>query len=304
MQRFDLGHLEILETLLEEESVSRAAIRLNISPSALSRTLAKIRDAVGDELLTPAGRDLTITQRGRELRGEIKKLNDQARLLLSPQEQVNPAGIRRVFRIRASDYTTTIIGTPLLKEVGHLAPQAAVGFVAQGKEDIEAFRRGTIDFDIGVTPEPNSEVVQDPLLRDRFVCAYSKHADIAGDRITMSEFISRPHVIVSRKAKTFVIIDELLAAMGKRRRVLGSVSSFQEALVMASQSDAVVQVPSRLVEMLKKPLQLKASPLPLKTPPVDITLNWHMRNKNDQEHRWLRELIFQIVRTFGPSKTS
>ena len=90
----------------------------------------------------------------------------------------------------------------------------------------------------------------------------------------------------------------MLEKLGKRRRVLGTVNSFQEALVMASNSDAIVQVPSRLAEMLKKPLQLELSgpPAALKTPPIEITLTWHSRNKNDYEHQWLRDLIFKIVR--------
>ena len=78
MQRFDSGHLEILKILLEEESVSRAAERLDLSPSAVSRSLAKIRRSLQDEILVPSGRNLILTQRGHDLKDRIKKIVDES----------------------------------------------------------------------------------------------------------------------------------------------------------------------------------------------------------------------------------
>ena len=137
-----MGHLEVLEILLEEESVSRAAERLNLSPSAVSRSLAKIRRSLQDEVLVPSGRNLILTQRGRDLKDRVKKIVDESRLILSPQLDFDPATMKRVFRIRAGDGVTSLMGENLLKAVSQKAPFSALVFLAQGDEDQESLRNG------------------------------------------------------------------------------------------------------------------------------------------------------------------
>jgi DNA-binding transcriptional LysR family regulator len=300
MHAFDLGHLELLDVLLEEESVSRAAARLHVSASALSRTLGKMRAALGDELLAAHGRALALTPRGLALRAEVKQLVGHAREVLGPRRPLIPAEIDRVFRIRASDYGTAVVGLPLLREVRVLAPRATLSFVPQGEEDIAPFRRGDIDFDLGVSGDLHGELVAEPLFRDRFVCAYAKRSKPRG-RLTLDEFCARPHVIASRRAKTFVIIDELLErAAGRRRHVLATAGSFQEALLLAARTDALVAAPLRLVTRLARPLGLRVSPLPLATPDIEVTLTWHARNRDDREHQWLRSQIMRCAAVADP----
>ena len=185
MQRFDFGHLEILEVLLEEQSISKAALRLNISPSALSRTLTKMREAVGDQILAPSGRVLRLTKRGLELRDQIKSLNDQARALLEPRKSFNPSNVIRNFKIRASDSSTLLIGSPLLQEVRKITPGVTLSFVTEGKADIESLRKGAIDFDIGSIAEPHPELVSQSLYSDEFVCIASQKEKLSGKQISM-----------------------------------------------------------------------------------------------------------------------
>jgi len=305
MHRFDLGHLESLEVLLEEESVTRAAARLHVSPSALSRTLGKMRGALGDELLATSGRELALTPRGLELRAEVARLAAHARDVLGPREPLEPAKIDRVFRIRASDYATMVVGLPLLRTVRRLAPRATLSFVPQGEEDIAPLRRGDIDFDIGVPGEPHQgELSSKNLYRDRFVCAYARRVKSC-EKLTLAEFCARPHVIASRRAKTSVIIDELLGKLtGMRRHVLATVSSFQEALMLAARTDALVAAPLRLVALLAQPLGLGFSPLPLATPELNVVLTWHLRNRDDRPHQWLRDRIAEEAHSLSKENHS
>jgi len=291
MHAFDLGHLEILEVLLEEESVSRAAARLHVSASALSRTLGKMRDALGDELLAADGRQLALTPRGLELREQVKRLVAHAREVLGARKPLVPAEITRVFRIRTNDYATVVVGEPLLRELRRLAPRATLSFVPQGDEDIAPLRRGDLDFDLGVVDEPHRELVRADLVRDHFVCAYARRSRRRG-KLTLAEFCARPHIIASRRAKTAVIIDELLErAVGRRRHVIATAGSFQEALMLAARTDALVAAPFRLVQILAGPLGLGSAPLPVAAPAVMLKLTWHVRNHEDLEHRWLRERV-------------
>ena len=291
MQSFDLGHLEVLEILLEEQSVSRAAERLNLTPSAVSRSLAKIRRSLQDKVLVPSGRNLILTQRGHDLKDRIKKIVDESRLILSPQADFDPATMKRVFRIRSGDHVTGIMGENLLKAVSQRAPFSALVFLAEGDEDPESLRNGKIDCDIGVAGNLGPEFISQTLFSYRYVSAFMKKLRPKSGRMSLDAFCSYPHIVVSRRGKTFVLIDEELLKMGRRRTVLGTVATFQQALVIASQVECVVVAPEIFVSRMKGYFKLAASELPVSTPPVNVALTWHPRYQSDPEHRWFRELI-------------
>ncbi len=291
MQRFDLGHLEVLEILLEEESVSRAAERLNLSPSAVSRSLAKIRRSLQDEVLVPSGRSLILTQRGRELKDRIKKIVDESRAILSPQADFDPATMKRVFRIRTGDGVANLMGENLLKVVSQKAPFSTLVFLAQGDEDQESLRNGKIDCDIGVPGDLGPEFISQTLFLFRYVSAFMKKLKPKSGRMSLDAFCSYPHIVVSRRGKTFVLIDEELRKMGRQRSVLGAVATFQEAFVIASHMECIVVAPDVFVFRMKGYFKLASSELPFSTPSVNVALTWHPRYQSDPEHRWFRELI-------------
>jgi DNA-binding transcriptional LysR family regulator len=302
MQRFDLGHLEVLEILLEEESVSRAAERLNLSPSAVSRSLAKIRRSLQDEILVPSGRSLILTQRGRDLKDRIKKIVDESRVILSPQADFDPATMKRVFRIRAADPITAIMGKNLLTAVSQKAPFSALVFLAEGDEDQESLRNDTIDCDIGVAGDLGLEFISQTLFSYRYVSVFMKKLKPKSGPMSLDAFCSYPHVVVSRRGKTFVLIDEELRKMGRQRSVLGTVATFQQAFVIASQVECIVVAPDLFVSRMKGYFKLASSELPISTPPVKVALTWHPRYQSDQEHRWFRELIKTCPVSGGASR--
>ncbi len=291
MQRFDLGHLEVLEILLKEESVSRAAERLNLTPSAISRSLAKIRRSLQDEVLVPSGRNLILTQRGRDLKDRIKKIVDESRAILSPQVDFDAATMKRVFRIRTGGDVGSLMGENLLKAVSQKAPFSALVFLAQGDEDQESLRNGKIDCDIGVPGDLGPEFISQTLFTFRYVSAFMKKLRPKSGRMSLDAFCSYPHIVVSRRGKTFVLVDEELRKMGRRRSVLGTVATFQEAFVVASHMECIVVAPDVFVSRMKGYFRLSSSELPLSTPPVSVALTWHPRYQSDPEHRWFRELI-------------
>ncbi|MGD0229768.1 MAG: LysR family transcriptional regulator [Syntrophorhabdales bacterium] len=302
MQRFDLGHLEVLQILLEEESVSRAAERLHLSPSAVSRSLAKIRLSLQDEVLVPSGRNLILTQRGRDLKDRIKKIVDESRVILSPQADFGPARMKRVFRIRTGGDVTNLMGENLLKAVSQKAPFSALVFLTQGDEDQESLRNGKIDCDIGAPGNLGPEFISQTLFSFRYVSALMRKLKTKSGRMSLDAFCSYPHIVVSRRGKTFVLIDEELRKRGRQRIVLGTVATFQEAFVIASHMECIVVAPDVFVSRMKGNFKLASSELPFSTPPVNVALTWHPRYQSDPEHRWFRELIKTCPDTGGVSR--
>lgn len=119
----DLNLLLTLEALLEEGSVAGAARRLSLSPSAMSRALARLRETTGDPLLVRAGRGLVPTPRARELGERVGRLVQEARSVLRPQQAVDPASLVRTFRLRSSDGFVEAVGPALLARLAAEAPE-------------------------------------------------------------------------------------------------------------------------------------------------------------------------------------
>lgn len=232
-----------------------------------------------------------MTQRGRDLKDRIKKIVDESRLILSPQADFESATMERVFRIRTGDHVTAVMGEKLLKAVSQSAPCSTLVFLAEGDEDLESLRNGKIDCDIGVAGDLGPEFISQTLFCFRYVSAFMKKLRPKSGRMSLDAFCSYPHVVVSRRGKTFVLIDEELLKMGRKRSVLGAVATFQQAFVIASQVECIVVAPDVFVSRMKDCFKLASSELPIATPVVNVALAWHPRYQSDPEHRWFRELI-------------
>src|SRR5471032_3645002 len=166
----DLNLLVTLDVLLAEGSVARAARRLHLSPSAMSRALARLRETTGDPLLVRAGRGLVPTPRALELRERVSQLVQDAEAVLRPVEQLNPKLLVRTFTIRTSDGFVETFGPDLLARVSEEAPGVRLLFVQKPNKDSTPLRDGSVDMETGVVGKSMApEVRAQALFRDRFI---------------------------------------------------------------------------------------------------------------------------------------
>src|SRR5689334_3909133 len=166
----DLNLLVTLDVLLAEGSVARAARRLRLSPSAMSRTLARLRTATGDPLLVRAGRGLVPTPRALELRDRVGRIVDDARAVLRPAEKPDLARLSRTFTLRTSDGFVETFGAAVVARVAAGAPGVRLRFVPKPDKDSTALRDGSVDLETGVVDDATGpELRARVLFRDRFV---------------------------------------------------------------------------------------------------------------------------------------
>src|ERR1700754_1527704 len=166
----DFNLLVALTVLLAEGSVSKAAERLGLSESAMSRTLARLREATGDDLLVRAGRAMVPTPRALALRDPIKALVDEAVAVLQPAgPELDLGALRRTFTVRANDGFTEAFAHLLAARTARAAPGVRLRFAPQPDKDVRPLREGLIDLDVGVLGEAGPEVRVQALYRDRFV---------------------------------------------------------------------------------------------------------------------------------------
>lgn len=292
----DLNLLVTLDMLLAEGSVARAARRLRLSPSAMSRALARLRAATGDPLLVRAGRGLVPTPRALDLRDRVRGLVEDAQSVLRPVEQFDLARLVRTFTLRCSDGFAENFGPALMARLAREAPGVRLRFVSKPERDSGPLRDGTVDLETGVVGEATApEVRAQALFRDRFVGVVRRGHPLARERMTPARYRAGRHILVSRRGLESGPLDEALKAQGLERRIVVIVGGFAAALALARGSDLIASVPERHTGNLRTGLH--SFSLPVVLPKVTVSLLWHPRLASDPAHRWLRNCVREICTT-------
>jgi DNA-binding transcriptional LysR family regulator len=290
MSRPDLNLLITLDVLLSEGSVARAAKRLQLSPSAMSRALARLRETTGDPLLVRAGRGLVPTPRALELREQVSQLVQEAESVLRPIEKLNLKHLARTFTLRTSEGFVENFGPNLIARVGDEAPGVRLHFLSKQSKDSASLRDGTVDLETGVVGKTTGpEVRTQALFRDRFIGVVRMGHTLSQGEITPSRFATGRHIYVSREGRDKGLIDEALIPFGLKREIAVIVSGFSAALAIARDSDLIASVPERHTGNLRTGMQ--SFLLPFSTPEVTVSLLWHPRLDADLAHRWLRGCV-------------
>lgn len=161
-----------------------------------------------------------------------------------------------------------------------------MSFLPEALEDLDAFRKGLVDLDVGTPGPKNPELHSELVTTDTYVVA-AHPSLLRGDRWTLEDFCRHPHVAVSRKGKRWGIVDDELERRGMQRRVWATVSTFGEALDLVARWPALTLVPSRRLSGRPRP-EWSVAPLPFETPPLTVALTWHGLRGEDRELAWFR----------------
>ena len=293
MPKPDLNLLVALDVLLAEGSVARAARRLRLSSSAMSRALARLRRTTGDPLLVRAGRGLVPSPRAIELRDRVGQLVQDSEAALRPVEKLDLTKLVRTFTLRTSDGFVENFGPRLIARLAREAPGVRLRFVPKPDKDSASLRDGSIDLETGVVGKATGpEVRTQALFRDRFIGAVRKGHPLSKGKVTASRYARGRHVLTSRRGLDRGPIDDALKRLGCERNIATIVGGFASALALARGSDLIASVPERHTENLRAGMH--SFPLPVSTPDVTISMLWHPRLEADPAHRWLRACVRDI----------
>ena len=286
----DLNLLLALDALLIEGSVAKAARRLRLSPSAMSRTLARLRQTTGDPLLVRAGRGLAPTPRALEYRDRVRWILDEAVVVLGPQEGLDLKQLNRGFCLRTSDGFVETFGPRLLARTAKEAPGVRLFFVQKLDKDSTPLRDGRVDLETGVIEATTGpEVRSQTLFHDRLIGVVRQGHSLAHGPVTASRYLAATHVAVSRSGFEEDAVDAPFLPPGAKRTAATIVSGFSAALALAGESDLVATVPEKHTLSLRK--GLFSFPLPLRSPALTVSMLWHPRMGADPAHRWLRACV-------------
>ncbi len=301
LERLDLNLLLALHWLLEERGVTRAARRLGLSPSATSHALGRLRELLGDPLLTPVARVMVPSARALELRPVLAEAIERLRQVMAPRAGFAASRATGRFRVACTDHVGIALAHAWEQRVRPLAPGLDLTVAPLEVETVTALTLGTVD--LAILPDHVAKTlagtvdaarfVRRPLFEETFVSVVRAGHRWAGRRPTARAFARLDHVLVSPQGSGPGAVDELLAVHGLERRVAYRVPSFGMALPIVAATDCVTTVPARLVEHSFLPLAALRTPLVM--PGLVLSAFWHPTRTQDPLHRWVRELVREAM---------
>ena len=286
----DLNLLTALEALLTEASVTRAARKLGLSVSAMSRTLARLRTSTGDRLLVRAGRRLVLTPHAAALRDRVHSATSEVQTVLGPaRTQLDVASLNTTFTIRGGESFVEMLSSALVAAITKAAPHVRLRFVPTYDTDPHRLREGQIDLWIG------RRVISGPEMRTQFLFR---------DKYVAVARIGHPLFTRGAKRLRYVVSAHPLERDNLNLDIRVWVPGFPDAIRVAANSDLVALVPqSSLGSALVKdsaPRGVRTFDLPTRIPDFPISAMWHPRLDADAAQRWFRQQVIAICRRAYP----
>lgn len=297
--QLDLNLLRVLDALLQERSVSRAARRLGVGQPAASHALARLREVFGDALLVRSGREMMPTPRAEALREPLARvLGDVARLLRD----------EAAFDARTSERSFTLICPDLLapalpglvERLHRRAPQTALEVLAGGPDEGAHLETGKADLALGPTKREGPGLVTRGLGSVAFgIVARAAHPALSHaskhPKLSKRAWAAYPHIVVQTGNQSPSLVGLALERAGLDRRVAVRVPSFLAALFVCAQTDFFFAAPRELALPLLERLELRCVRPPIDIAEIPVAAHWHERFQDDPAHRFFRDLVIEVL---------
>ena len=294
---FDLNLLVALDALLRERNVTRAGNRLNLSQSAMSGALARLRHHFRDELLVPVGRQMVLTPLAERLVEPVHDILLQVRGTLGSRPGFDAATATRRLSLAISDYVSDILMAEVLRTARCQAPHITFELRTLGRRATEDLESGELDFLVAPEEYVSRTHPTEVLFEDTFTCVVWAGNAAVGTRMSIEQYLDLGHVVVNVAGNEPPLnYDEhFLRRSNLRRRVEISVPMFSMAPQFVVGTDRVATITTRLAAKYAKVLPLRLLPLPIPMPPMVEVLQWHKVRQDDPVFQWFRGLIQTVV---------
>ena|SRR5437868_2106775 len=295
MNHLDLNLIRVFVAIYETRSVTQAAERLDVTQPTISYGLAKMRQVYADRLFSRSGAGLVPTGLAEQLFERFRDALSTIESTLAQQSLFDPALSTRRFRLAMSDIGVLYFVPPLLRRFQESAPRIEID-ISQISDDVgEDLAAGRVDLAIGHIPALAPSTRSALLFREHYVCLMSAVHPTIGDAMSLKEFATARHVMVSSPRTGHFLVEEALAQRGVNRNIVARVPQFTVLPQLLSQSDMLVLLPSRVASLYVQQGGLKALPLPVELPDFLVQAHWHARHEYGAAHRWLIDEIVQTL---------
>ena len=289
LSAIDLNLLPLLDAVLSERHLTRAARRVGLSQPAASRALGRLRAILGDPLLVRSGSTSLLTPRAESLREPVRLALDAITQALLRPAPFEPAREKRTVRIAADDYAALVVLTPLLRKISRRAPGLDVHVLPPLACGIERLARAEVDLAIAPWTDRTAAVVRAEVLsEDGFVGMVHRKHPFARRTPTLKQFTEARHALIAPSGERGGYVDTALAKVGKERRVALMSPHFLATPFMVAESDLVVILAERVARHYARALPVAFFKPPISLPRFQTAFYWHQRDQHDPALSWFR----------------
>ena len=288
--RRDLNLLVALRVLIEESSVSKAATRLNLSQSAMSRVLGRLRQLLDDPLFTRQGQSLIPTQKALETDRLLGEPLESLRQLLSPSEFI-PSRCEQTFNIATTDYAMQTILPFALPRIYQEAPNVSINFLPLQHDRLsDQLTFDGVDLAICRPLAPVEPLHRETLGRVGVLCLLSKRHPLADQEMTLEDYLNYPHAMIAISDGVKALIDKALLGQPKCKMVLRAYY-LEAALAIVDTLPIIITVPADLAYLVAERYDLVIKKLPFQFTPFEYSMIWHARCEHSPAQDWLRGIV-------------
>ena len=308
----DLNLLRVFDQVMAERNLTRAARNLAMTQPAVSNALNRLRDALGDRLVTRSGYGVEPTPRALALWPVV---SDALRLLeasITPGQFI-AAEAANTFLLAMADATAAELVPGLVEIIEKDAPGVSIRVVPLTTRDPRRLLdEGQVDLAVGFFPAVLAALSAQAqagglapfdhqrLYDGEYVCVMRNDHPLARGPLTLGRYCAAHHLLVSFSGRPFGFIDEALASLGRERRIVATVNQFFTAGRVVAGSDLLTVLPKHFINVTGRAHELTHRPLPFEVPPVHVDALWHRRQAQRSDHAWLRLAVAAAAaRAFG-----
>jgi DNA-binding transcriptional LysR family regulator len=291
-QKLDLNLLVVLDVLLEERSVSRAANRLNLSQSAVSGNLARLREFFDDDLLSQIGRSMVPTPLAESMAQPVRDILMQIQSTIETKPSFDPASATRTIRLHASDYVTEVLLAAAIRKARAIAPGIRVEIDFMDDMVLDRLGRGQVDFLLTPDNFTHPDHPKEKLFTDDHVIVVWESNQQVGEAISFEQYMAMGHIQVRFGMKRSPSFDQwFLERFGYSRRAEVCVPDFTTVPAMLVGTDLLATMHSRLARLYVQRLPLRILPMPIDFPVLTEMIQWHRHFQRDPALVWFRRLL-------------
>jgi DNA-binding transcriptional LysR family regulator len=302
LRTFDLNLLVAFDVLMRDLNVTRAAEQMFITQSAMSHILQRLRQQLNDPLLVKTPTGMKPTERAIALIEPVRVLLKEMEQLIQPPMEFEAATSQRRFVLAATDYMELL----LIPELSRLIDKIAPGIDIHVKRTESSFptselENGSLDVVLGFESvlNPPAYLSSKRLFNDQMACVVRQNHPLIKKTPSLDEYVSAPHMLISRTGSSVGLIDQKLAELGLERRIKLIVPHFLSAPLIVAETDMILSLPHRIAQQFKKLAPLEIFPVPVELPSYDLVMVWHPLQEKDPAHLWLRDKIIAIGRNIS-----
>lgn len=301
LSSINVNLLVVLDALLDESNVTRAARRMGITQSAMSHNLATLRGLLDDPLLQRGPDGMELTARARRIAAPLRCALEALQGSIQMHPPFDPASSRRRFTIATPDFLGTRLAAGVVHGVRAQAPGVEVMLrPLEWKRSVDALIAADLDMFVG--PKLNDPVARQELLfAEEFVTVVREDHPTIRSSLSLEDYVEADHIMVSLENGGTSHIDGWLDRRGLSRKVSLRVPWFAAAPLIVARTDLVLTALSSTVDdELVRALGLRRFEPPVPLPPVPVMLTWHARHETDAGHAWMRALVcaqFEVARS-------